>query len=112
MLRAKAIPYKKHPERYKITTEELSKNRIVKSDSEFVYSFARETGRSEYLKTSKFKDGKSSRVFKNFKCNSCNNKFRIIALEDIQWAMCSKCGGVNVDHMKYVEEQIFENKIK
>lgn len=111
MLKAKAIPYKSFEERIRITKQEQKKKRRVTFDSENVYSFPIETKKSKYIKTREFKDGKSSRTFKNFKCNSCSTVFRITALTDIQWSICPMCGGANIDFLGNREEKAFENKI-
>lgn len=50
--------------------------------------------------------------FKNLKCNSCSTIFRIVAkLHDIEYAMCPRCGGVNLDYPKRKEERKFEKQI-
>ena len=79
----------------------MARGRSVASDEAFIYSSP----------VKDFRDGKASRTFENFKCNSCNNAFRIVALEDIQWAMCSKCGSVNIEKLKEQEEHEFEERI-
>lgn len=112
-LQADVIPYKDFPERIRITKQEQKKKRRVTFDSENVYSFPYETKESKYIKTKtrEFRDGKSSRVFKNFKCNSCSTVFRIVALTDIQWSICPMCGGANIDFLGNREERDFEKII-
>lgn len=95
-----AIPFKNFKDRVRITKQEHRKGRITEHDDKNVYSFSK-----------KYKNSGANKDFKNFKCNSCGNQFRVITIGDIQWVVCSRCGGANIDKLTGKEEQNFENKI-
>ena len=111
---AKAIPYKGFKERMLISRSEEELGRKIDYDDENVYSFPKRAKKSKYvrrrkhIKVKKYIDSKANRTFENLKCNSCNSRFRIIALEDIQWSICPRCGGANIDKLNDREEHYFE----
>lgn len=115
--KAKAIPYKDFKDRMLISRNEEGSGRKIDYDDENVYSFPKRAKKSKYIKKSKhikvkrYVDSKATRTFENLKCNSCSSRFRVIALEDIQWSVCPRCGGANIDKLKDREEQYFENKL-
>ena len=92
-----AIPFKNFKDRVRITKQEYRKGRITEHDDKNVYSFPKES--------KKHKDSGAN------KGNSCGNQFRVMTIGDIQWVVCSRCGGANIDKLTGKEEQNFENKI-
>lgn len=100
---AEVIPFKDFKHRIEITKQERKKGRITEYDDKNVYSFSKES--------KKYKYSGANKDFKNFKCNSCGNQFRVMTIGDIQWVVCSRCGGANIDKLTGKEEQNFENKI-
>lgn len=101
-LQAKVVPYKNFKQRMTISRLEEQAGRRVTWDGDNVYSFPRKP----------ITINGASRNFTNLKCHSCSNVFRIITLHDVQWSICPRCGGANVERPSRGEEIDFENRIK
>lgn len=102
-LKAKVLPYGNFKERMLISRLEERAGRKIAWDKKNVYSFSRDP---------RSRRSGANKNFVNLRCVSCNNVFRIIALHDVQWAMCPRCGGANIDKPSYREELHFESRIK
>lgn len=111
-LQVKTIPFSNFKERLRITKQELEKGKKIIFDEEHVYSSPKEIRISKHVKFKRYRSSEANKEAENFKCNSCDMKFRIVALDDVQWAICPRCGGVNIDNLKGKEEMDFENNIK
>ena len=111
MVKSQGIPYKNPVERLRITRIEERKGNKVKYDKNFVYS-SPNPDRKPTVKFERYVDSGASRQFRNFKCKSCDVKFKIVSLRDISWTVCPSCGGVDLEDLRSRDERVFERLIK
>ena len=106
---ALVIPYATQQQRIMIIGKEKRKGNKTKYDSKFIY-VTPEQSRKRIIEN-KYTDSGATRTYKNFRCPDCRSNFRVTALKDICFVICSTCGGKEVEELTSQESKEFEKRI-